>query len=100
MDQRSGCLSILTSMTLREYKEIVYASFVQGGNLAGQRDVIKHSSVASKIRKRMNDDFVAGAIFPHVVIGVLSTNEEFCAIKDNANSFVPGKYPENCMSSK
>lgn len=71
-DKRSECLSILVSMSLAEYKEITYLSFTRGGNLAGQRDVIKRSSVASKIRKRMNDDFIAGAIFPHVVIGPIT----------------------------
>lgn len=52
LDMRSECLSILTTMQLKEYKSIVYSSFIQGGNLDGQRNVIKRSSVASKIRKR------------------------------------------------
>lgn len=98
MDRRSGCLSILTSMTLCEYKEIVYTSFEQGGNLAGQRDVIKRSSVASKIRKRMNDDFIAGAIFPHVVIGVLATNEEFSNLSECVGDFKPTNYSADSIS--
>ena len=88
-DVRSSCLSILTSMTLEEYKNIVYPSFIQGGNLAGQRDVIKRSSVASKIRKRMHDDFVAGAIFPQVVIGVLFPESTFASVKETPDSFKP-----------
>ena len=56
---RSECLSILTCMTLEKYKSIVYKPFSRGGNLDGQRDVIKRSSVASKIRKRMHEDFIA-----------------------------------------
>ena len=97
-DRRSECLSILTTMTLREYKEIVFESFSQGGNLDGQRSVIRRSSVASKIRKRMNDDFVAGAIFPHVVIGVLMSPKEFWAIQDNIEGFSPEKYDSNSIS--
>ena len=42
-DTRSNCISILTSMKLEEYKKIVYSSSEQGGNLDGQRDVIKRS---------------------------------------------------------
>ena len=62
-DQRSECASVLTTMTLDEYKKIAYKSYSQGGNIEGQRNVIKQSTVASKIRKRMNDDFIAGAVF-------------------------------------
>lgn len=98
LDMRSECLSILTTMQLKEYKSIVYSSFCQGGNLDGQRNVIKRSSVASKIRKRMNDDFVAGAIFPHVVIGVLVSSEEFCNIKANDNLFNPSSYQSDSIS--
>ena len=99
-DTRSECLSILTSMPLSEYKSIVYSSFSQGGNLDGQRNVIKRSSVASKIRKRMNDDFNAGALFPHVVIGLLLPSESFVALKaaDLNASFNPLEYNSDSIS--
>ena len=97
-DTRSNCISILTSMKLEEYKKIVYSSFEQGGNLDGQRDVIKRSSVASKIRKRMNEDFIAGAIFPHVVIGILVPSEEFISIQENSGIFMPSKYESESIS--
>lgn len=97
-DMRSECLSILTTMQLKEYKSIVYPSFSQGGNLDGQRNVIKRSSVASKIRKRMNDDFIAGAIFPHVVIGVLVSSEEFCRVKADSNLFNPNSFQSDSIS--
>lgn len=97
-DSRSKCLSILTTMTLLEYKNIVYDSFSQGGNLDGQRNVIKRSSVASKIRKRMNDDFIAGAIFPHVVIGVLLNPDVFEDLKSNPQSFSPAGYLSESFS--
>ena len=84
LDGRSGCLSLLTTMSLDEYKSIVYSSFENGGNLDGQRDVIKRSSVASKIKKRMNDDFNSGAIFPHVVVGILASEEVFEKIGVNS----------------
>lgn len=97
-DTRSNCLSILTSMTLEEYKNITYTSFSQGGNLTGQRDVIKRSSVASKIRKRMNDDFIAGAIFPQVVIGVLLSEDIFESVQQNNSVFAPTEYNADCIS--
>ena len=75
-DERSECISVLTNMTLEEYKSIAYESFRNGGNVEGQREVIK-SVVASKIRRRMQDDFVAGAIFPPVVLGLILTDEQF-----------------------
>ncbi len=91
-DQRSECLSILTTMTLKDYKSLVYKSYTQDGNLEGQRGIIRRSSVASKIRKRMNDDFIAGAIFPHVVIGVLTSTESFVTLRENVDSFSPSQY--------
>lgn len=99
LDKRSDCLSILTSMTLKEYKDIVFESFEKGGNLAGQRDVIKNSSVASKIRKRMNNDFIAGAIFPNVVLGLLLDSEQFNNLKNgNDRLFTPEQYSSECIS--
>lgn len=97
-DTRSECLSILTSMTLEEYKSIVHSSFVNGGNLEGQRNVIRKSSVASKIRNRMHDDFIKGAVFPCVVIGVLMASDEFHELKDGKGSFEPTKLPEDTIS--
>ena len=36
-DKRSECLSVMTSMTLSEYKEIASCSFEKGGNIDGDR---------------------------------------------------------------
>lgn len=76
-DKRSECFSVMTSMTLSEYKEIASCSFEKGGNIDGQRDVIRKSAVASKIRKRMHDDFISGAVFPPVVLGLLVDTDMF-----------------------
>ena len=74
-DVRSGCKSVLTTMTLEEYKKLSFFAFNNNGNIDGQRSVIKRSSTAAKIRKRMADDFRKGAIFPQVVLGVLFSTE-------------------------
>lgn len=76
-DERSECYLVLATMTLREYKEFTEDAFKNKGNIAGQRDVISRSAVASKIRTRMSDDFQKGAVFPQVVIGLLVNESIF-----------------------
>lgn len=76
-DVRSGCISILTDMLLYEYKELAFDSFKANGNFDGQRGVITKSAVAARIRKRMQEDFCRGAIFPQVVLGV-QKDFDFC----------------------
>lgn len=92
-DIRSGCKSVLTTMTLEEYKKLSFFAFNNNGNIDGQRSVIKRSSTAAKIRKRMTDDFRKGAIFPQVVLGVLLSTDnmqnmdgsKFCTLLENVN---------------
>jgi len=69
-DGRSQCVSVMTTMTLNEYKNIIFEAYESGGNVDGQRDVIK-TTTAYKIKKRMEDDFLQGAVFPSVVIGII-----------------------------
>ena len=76
-DMRSGCISILTNMSLKEYKELAQDSFAANGNFEGQRGVITKSAAAVRIRKRMQEDFCRGAIFPQVVLGIQS-DSSFC----------------------
>lgn len=80
-DRARRSLSMITKMTLAEYKSLAYASFEKNGSLEGQRGVIKKSAAAARIRKRMNDDFVKGAIFPQVVIGVTKNIDDFKEVK-------------------
>ena len=72
LDNERESISIMTKMQLDEYKELAFKSFEANGNFYGQRGVIKKSSAAARIRKRMKDDFSKGAIFPQVVIGMES----------------------------
>ena len=82
-DERSKCFSVMTSMALSEYKGVAYYSFSRGGNIEGQRDVIRKSAIASKIRKRMHDDFISGAVFPPVVLGLLLDDNKFSELTTN-----------------
>lgn len=81
-DLRNGCKSVLTVMTLEEYKKLAFWAFNNNGNIEGQRNVIKRSSTATKIRKRMTDDFRRGAIFPQVVLGVLFSTERMSCLSE------------------
>ena len=94
-DERSECVSVMASMSLEKYKAIAYESFVKGGNLDGQRDVIKKSAVAAKIRKRMMSDFANGAIFPPVVLGVFVSEEDFEIAKTDFSSVFKKVKSEN-----
>lgn len=74
-DNRSNCISVLTDMLLEEYKRLAFDSFNANGNFAGQRGVITKSAAAARIRKRMQDDFCRGTIFPQVVLGIQSSKD-------------------------
>lgn len=79
-DERSECESVLVIMKLEEYKELIYLSYCdsnENGSIKGQRGVIKRSAAANKIKKRMQDDFNRGAVFPQVVIGMLLKKNPF-----------------------
>lgn len=85
-DERSKCLSILTDMSLEEYKNLAEPAFDNKGEFEGQRGVITKSAAAVRIRKRMQDDFCRGAIFPQVVLGIQSSMDFWHSLKEG------GKY--------
>lgn len=90
-DNRSGCKSVLTVMTMKEYKKMAFYAFANDGNIDGQRSVIKRLSTAAKIRKRMSDDFKRGAIFPQVVLGMLCESENMAKMDmDNFQEILNG----------
>lgn len=68
-DHARSCISLVTKMKLIEYKELTYSAFEDPGKLEGQRGVVK-SAAAARIRKRMQEDFINGSIFPQVVVGI------------------------------
>lgn len=81
-DERSKCLSILTDMSLEEYKNLAEPAFDNKGEFEGQRGVITKSAAAVRIRKRMQDDFCRGAIFPQVVLGIQSSMDFWHSLKE------------------
>lgn len=67
-DTRVNCASFMTPMTVQEYIELVNEAYKERGGIAGQREPLKTTS-AKRIRKRMVEDLLAGAVLPPVVIG-------------------------------
>lgn len=67
-DTRVKCASFMTSMTVQEYIELVNEAYKDRGGITGQREPLKTTS-AKRIRKRMVEDLLAGAVLPPVVIG-------------------------------
>jgi len=67
-DTRVNCASFMTSMTVQEYIALVNEAYKDRGGIAGQREPLKTTS-AKRIRKRMVEDILAGAVLPPVVIG-------------------------------
>lgn len=84
MDGRTRCISVMIKIKLTDYLNLAKKAFENGGNINGQRGVIKRSSSASKIRDRMNKDFLKGAVFPPVVLGILVSTQAFEDIENLA----------------
>ncbi|RTQ97196.1 hypothetical protein [Halomonas nitroreducens] len=71
LDRKSNCYSIVAIFSLKDYLNLVAHSYNEGGGLEGQRKAITTKS-ARRIRNRMVEDFVNGAVLPPVVIGIAS----------------------------
>jgi hypothetical protein len=69
-DNRVGCMSVMTSMRVGEFLEIVAPSYDDKGGLEGQRPALK-TKTALTIRERLVEDLKKGAVVPPVVIGIL-----------------------------
>lgn len=80
-DSRGDCMSFLMTLEYPKYKKIVDAAYANKGGIEGQRDVLK-ASTAIRIRKRMIEDIIKGAILPPVVIGAVIGNQSFDNFKN------------------
>lgn len=75
-DSRVNCLSVMTTMPVRDYLEKVKSAYEKRGGIAGQREKLQTTS-AIRIRKRMVDDIQLGAVLPPVVVGVVLPSKTF-----------------------
>lgn len=78
-DRRVKCYSIITSMKLGEYIDLVESAYKSVGGIEGQRAPLK-TKTAMSIRSRLVSDIKQGAIVPPVVVGVLIPNKEYDAL--------------------
>jgi hypothetical protein len=73
-DRRVDCYSILTTMTVGEFLDLVGAVYEKRGGIEGQRAPLR-TKTALSIRSRMVADLAAGAVIPPVVVGIHGTAE-------------------------
>jgi len=69
-DERVHCFSLMSTMTVQNYLSFVEPAYNRRGGLRGQREPLK-TTTARRIRQRMINDIVKGALLPPVVIGVV-----------------------------
>lgn len=75
-DSRVNCLSVMTSMLVRDYIEMARVAYESRGGISGQREKLQTTS-AIRIRKRMVDDVQQGAVLPPIVVGVVLEKRNF-----------------------
>jgi len=79
-DRRIKCTSVMMTLKVGRYLEIVEKVYKQRGGLEGQRAPLK-TKTALTIRSRMVADLQAGAIIPPVVVGVLCDEAQLQAFQ-------------------
>lgn len=70
VDERSRCLSVTLVTSVADYLEFIGETYKARGGLEGQRLPLK-TKTAMKIRGRMVNDLIRGAVLPPMVIGVV-----------------------------
>ncbi|MDR3549085.1 MAG: hypothetical protein P4M11_12640 [Candidatus Pacebacteria bacterium] len=70
-DGRTGCISLLATMSVEEYLNFVENPYYEReGGIEGQRTALR-TNTAIRIRKTMVSDLEAGTILPPVVVGLV-----------------------------
>lgn len=75
-DRKSGCLSIMATVPLAAYLDLVDTAYFDAGGIEGQRTPIR-SKTGVKIRSRLVDDIKKGAVIPPIVIGVICSEHDY-----------------------
>lgn len=88
-DQRVDCYSIMTTMSTGDYLQLVDAAYQNRGGIEFQREKLRTTS-AIRIRRRMVEDIINGAVLPPVVVGVVLAPADFSSTtKLAAKQIVP-----------
>ena len=83
-DSRVKCWSLMTTMTIGEYLALVEGAYANRGGLKYQREALKTTS-GRRIRARMIDDIVQGAVLPPLVLGIVVEPNVFDGIGTQAS---------------
>lgn len=73
-DSRVNCFSVLLTMEVGEYLDIVEQAYSDRGGIEGQRDALK-TRTAQQIRKRMIEDLIHGTLLPPIVLGIVTRQQ-------------------------
>lgn len=84
-DSRINCLSVVTTISIRDYIDLVVQAYSDRGGIIGQRDALKTTS-AIRIRRRMVSDIQQGAVLPPVVLGLVLETASFTKISGKSTS--------------
>jgi hypothetical protein len=72
-DKRINCYSIMMSMEVHDYLELIEKAYKENGGIEGQRQPLKTKS-AKRIRETMKNDIEKGTVLPPLVIGCVIDN--------------------------
>lgn len=75
-DDRVDCFSVLVTIKISDYLDLVQSVYQKRGGIEGQRSPLKTKS-AQRIRKRLIDDLSRGTVIPPVVVGVRLEEKSF-----------------------
>jgi hypothetical protein len=75
-DQRVDCFSVMETIIVKDYLNMISEAYENKGNIPGQREPLKTKS-AITIRNRMKSDVVRGTILPPIVIGIVVSSNSF-----------------------
>ncbi|MGC9449725.1 hypothetical protein [Cereibacter johrii] len=97
-DTRVDCWSALMEMTVDEYLSLATSAYRNRGGIRFQRDALKTTS-ARRIRSRLVEDLIRGAVIPPIVIGVVVDGAGWSKIEkvDSAQSVrhMLGEFEDN-----
>jgi hypothetical protein len=79
-DTRVDCWSALIEMTVDEYLLLAASAYKNRGGIKFQRDALKTTS-ARRIRSRLVDDLIRGAVIPPIVIGVVVDDDGWAEVE-------------------
>lgn len=96
-DRRTECWSVLTTMEIGSYLELIQEAHANQGGISGQRDVLK-TTTGKRIRGRMVSDIRAGALLPPVVIGAVVDREMIKSCPTEAASVTEFLSPASSLS--